>query len=175
MVGTERGRTMCGPGVLWCLASMGRYEGCGGQRRVHAHVALPLPCSPPSLCCPAGSCGSMAHKTKDCMERPRQKGARFTNKNIAADEKVGGVLKGQAGKTEMAHSYVARGGTAASDSQARYPLHSHNTHMSAPQVEDIELVGFDAKRDRWNGYNPDEWTKQAERCGAGGAILGAVV
>ena len=59
----------------------------------------------------------MAHKTKDCMERPRSKGARFTNKNIAADEKV----------------------------------------------EDIDLVTYDAKRDRWNGYNADEWTRQAER------------
>jgi pre-mRNA-processing factor SLU7 len=59
----------------------------------------------------------MAHKTRDCMERPRSKGARYTNKNIAADEKV----------------------------------------------ENIELVTFDAKRDRWNGYNADDWTKQAEK------------
>ena len=59
----------------------------------------------------------MAHKTRECMERPRTKGARFTNKNIAADEKV----------------------------------------------EDIELATWDAKRDRWNGYNPEEWAKQADR------------
>ncbi|GAB4821179.1 hypothetical protein N2152v2_008225 [Parachlorella kessleri] len=63
------------------------------------------------------NCGSMAHKTRECMERPRTKGARFTHKNIAADEKV----------------------------------------------EDIELATWDAKRDRWNGYNPDEWAKQADR------------
>jgi pre-mRNA-processing factor SLU7 len=62
------------------------------------------------------NCGSMSHKTKDCMERPRSKGAKFTNKNIAADEKV----------------------------------------------QDVNLVSFDAKRDRWNGYSADEWTKQAE-------------
>jgi pre-mRNA-processing factor SLU7 len=45
----------------------------------------------------------MSHATKDCLERPRAKGAKFTNKNIAADEKV----------------------------------------------EEIELHGFDSKRDRW--------------------------
>lgn len=60
----------------------------------------------------------MAHKTKDCLERPRTKGARWTGKNIAADEKV----------------------------------------------QDIQLAGFDAKRDRWNGYSNDEWVKEAERC-----------
>ncbi|EFN52055.1 hypothetical protein CHLNCDRAFT_139273 [Chlorella variabilis] len=64
------------------------------------------------------NCGSMSHSTKDCMERPRTKGARWTNKNIAADEKV---------------------------------------------EDDFELRTFDAKRDRWNGYNGDEWVKQAER------------
>ena len=34
------------------------------------------------------SCGSMSHQTKDCFERKRVKGARWTNKHIAADEKV---------------------------------------------------------------------------------------
>lgn len=51
------------------------------------------------------------------MERPRSKGARWTNKFIAADEKV----------------------------------------------EDINLGGFEAKRDRWNGYDAAEWAKQAEK------------
>jgi pre-mRNA-processing factor SLU7 len=63
------------------------------------------------------NCGSIAHKTKDCLDRPRVKGAKWTNKNIAADEKV----------------------------------------------EDIKFSSFDAKRDRWNGYTPDEWIKQAEK------------
>lgn len=26
------------------------------------------------------NCGAMSHKTKDCMERPRKKGAKFTGK-----------------------------------------------------------------------------------------------
>lgn len=51
------------------------------------------------------------------MDRPRAKGAKYTNRNIAADEKV----------------------------------------------QNIQLRGFEAKRDRWNGYTPDEWAKQAEK------------
>jgi pre-mRNA-processing factor SLU7 len=47
------------------------------------------------------------------MERPRSKGAKWTNKHIAADEKV----------------------------------------------EDIKLVGFDAKRDRWHGYDPATYSR----------------
>jgi len=50
------------------------------------------------------------------MERPRSKGAKWTNKSIAADEKV----------------------------------------------QDIHLAGFEAKRDRWNGYSAEDWTRQAE-------------
>ena len=34
------------------------------------------------------NCGAMTHTSKLCTERPRAKGARFTGKHIAADEKV---------------------------------------------------------------------------------------
>lgn len=56
------------------------------------------------------NCGAMTHKTKDCLSRPRAKGARWTGKDIQADE----------------------------------------------VVQDVRL-GWDAKRDRWNGYDPKEY------------------
>ena len=52
------------------------------------------------------NCGSMTHKTRECLERPRKLGAKWTGKDIAPDEVV-------------------------------------------RQVE----LSFDAKRDRWNGYD----------------------
>jgi len=61
------------------------------------------------------NCGAMTHKRVDCMERPRKKGAKFTGKNIAADE----------------------------------------------IIEEFE-GGYDAKRDRWNGYDPSEHKKLLE-------------
>ena len=53
------------------------------------------------------NCGAMSHKKQDCVERPRKKGAKYTGKNIMADE----VLQTFNGD-------------------------------------------YDAKRDRWNGYDP---------------------
>jgi pre-mRNA-processing factor SLU7 len=61
----------------------------------------------------------MTHKRKDCLERPRKKGAKYTNQDIAADE----------------------------------------------VVQDIE-AGYDAKRDRWNGYDPSEHSKIYEEYAA---------
>ncbi|KAI9222234.1 Pre-mRNA splicing Prp18-interacting factor-domain-containing protein, partial [Blastocladiella britannica] len=58
------------------------------------------------------NCGAMSHKTKECMERPRKVGAKFTGKDMAADE----------------------------------------------VVTDVKL-GFEAKRDRWNGYDTAEHTR----------------
>ncbi len=55
------------------------------------------------------NCGAMTHKKQDCLERPRKKGAKYTNQDIAADEVIQDV----------------RG-------------------------------NYDAKRDRWNGYDPAE-------------------
>ncbi|KAL0578754.1 mRNA splicing protein [Marasmius crinis-equi] len=65
------------------------------------------------------NCGAMTHKKKDCLERPRKKGARFTNKDIAPDE----------------------------------------------LVQDVAL-GYDAKRDRWNGYDVSEHSKIYEEYSA---------
>jgi pre-mRNA-processing factor SLU7 len=58
------------------------------------------------------NCGALTHKKQDCLERPRKKGAKFTNKDIQADEIIQDVAS-----------------------------------------------GYDAKRDRWNGYDPNEHKK----------------
>ena len=57
------------------------------------------------------NCGAMTHKSRDCLDRPRKVGAKFTNKDIRPDE----------------------------------------------LIQNVEL-GFEAKRDRWTGYDPNEYT-----------------
>lgn len=59
------------------------------------------------------NCGAMTHKKKDCFERPRKIGAKFTGDNIAPDE-----------------------------------------HMQ-PELD----FDYESKRDRWNGYDPEEHQK----------------
>ncbi|KAF2805234.1 putative mRNA splicing protein [Mytilinidion resinicola] len=61
------------------------------------------------------NCGAMTHKAKDCLSRPRKQGAKWTGKNIQADE----------------------------------------------IVQDVQL-GWDAKRDRWNGYDAAEYKAVVE-------------
>jgi pre-mRNA-processing factor SLU7 len=56
------------------------------------------------------NCGSLTHKAKECLSRPRKAGARWTGRDIQADE----------------------------------------------VVQDVSL-GWDAKRDRWNGYDATEY------------------
>lgn len=56
------------------------------------------------------NCGALTHKTKECLSRPRATGARWSGKDIQADE----------------------------------------------VVQEVEL-GWDAKRDRWNGYDATEY------------------
>ncbi|ORY67713.1 Pre-mRNA splicing Prp18-interacting factor-domain-containing protein [Pseudomassariella vexata] len=62
------------------------------------------------------NCGAMGHKAKDCLERPRAKGARWTGKDIQADR----------------------------------------------AIQEASL-GWDAKRDRWSGYDPKEYRQVMER------------
>lgn len=62
------------------------------------------------------NCGAMTHKAKDCLSRPRAKGAKWTGKDIQADE----------------------------------------------IIQDVNL-GWDAKRDRWNGYDTKEYRHVIEQ------------
>jgi len=57
------------------------------------------------------NCGAVTHKKRDCLERPRKVGAKFTGANFAPDEFV---------QPSLGHSY-------------------------------------DGKRDRWNGYDNEEY------------------
>ncbi|BAE63523.1 unnamed protein product [Aspergillus oryzae RIB40] len=61
------------------------------------------------------NCGAMTHKTKECLSRPRKQGAKWTGKDIQADE----------------------------------------------VVQNIDM-GWDAKRDRWNGYDASEYRQVVE-------------
>lgn len=65
------------------------------------------------------NCGAMTHSKKDCLERPRKKGAKYTNKDIQADD-----------------------------------------------VDQDIAVGYDAKRDRYNGYDPAEHSRVYEQYAA---------
>lgn len=65
------------------------------------------------------NCGAMTHKKRDCLERPRKKGAKYTNKDIQADD----------------------------------------------VIQDVS-TGYDAKRDRWNGYDPAEHKRVYEEYAA---------
>ncbi|VDM42511.1 unnamed protein product [Toxocara canis] len=62
------------------------------------------------------NCGAMTHKKKDCFERPRKLGAKWTGEDIAPDEYV------------------------------------------QPNL----VLNWDAKRDRWNGYDPQSHQQVVE-------------
>ncbi|CAB1324996.1 unnamed protein product, partial [Coregonus sp. 'balchen'] len=62
------------------------------------------------------NCGAMTHKKKDCLERPRKVGAKFTGNGMAPDE----------------HSQI---------------------------YLDLD---YDGKRDRWNGYDPEDHMRIVE-------------
>ncbi|KAF4549284.1 Pre-mRNA-splicing factor slu7-like protein [Elsinoe fawcettii] len=65
------------------------------------------------------NCGAMTHKAKDCLQRKRKHGAKWTGKDIQADE----------------------------------------------MVQDVKL-GWDAKRDRWNGFDATEYDQVVEEYNA---------
>jgi pre-mRNA-processing factor SLU7 len=51
------------------------------------------------------NCGAMTHKTKDCTERPRKRGAKLTGQDIAQDELVETVQLSYEGKRDRWNGY----------------------------------------------------------------------
>jgi pre-mRNA-processing factor SLU7 len=54
------------------------------------------------------NCGAMTHKRKDCLERPRAKGAKWTGTDIAADEVVRDVNLDWEGKRDRWNGYDSK-------------------------------------------------------------------
>ncbi|KAJ1798934.1 mRNA splicing protein, partial [Coemansia sp. RSA 2523] len=53
------------------------------------------------------NCGAMSHKTKECMERPRKTGAKWTGRDMMADERVESVSLSYDAKRDMWNGYDA--------------------------------------------------------------------
>ncbi|CAL9247500.1 unnamed protein product [Arabidopsis halleri] len=51
------------------------------------------------------NCGAMTHDMKTCIERPRKVGAKYTNKNIAPDEKIESLELDYDGKRDRWNGY----------------------------------------------------------------------
>ena len=51
------------------------------------------------------NCGAVSHKTRDCVERPRKKGAKWTGKDMQRDELVDDVKLDYAGKRDRWNGY----------------------------------------------------------------------
>ncbi|KAJ2608356.1 mRNA splicing protein [Coemansia sp. RSA 1365] len=54
------------------------------------------------------NCGAQSHRTKDCMDRPRKKGARWTGKDMQADEAVDQIDLSYDAKRDMWNGYDGR-------------------------------------------------------------------
>ncbi|KAJ3338711.1 mRNA splicing protein [Gonapodya sp. JEL0774] len=74
------------------------------------------------------NCGSMTHKTKECMERPRKLGAKWTGKDISADEVIQEVETTWDGKRDRWNGY------------------DPSEHMR--HIEEFELVDQERKKAR---------------------------
>ena len=51
------------------------------------------------------NCGAMTHSKKDCLERPRRRGAKITGQNIKPDEAIGSVNLDFQGKRDRWHGF----------------------------------------------------------------------
>lgn len=68
----------------------------------------------------------MTHKAKDCVERPRKVGAKYTNQQIAPDEKIQSFELNYEGKRDRWNGYDASAYARTIDS---YEVRDHDAQV----------------------------------------------
>ena len=101
------------------------------------------------------NCGAMTHQAKNCTERPRKLGARVTGSDIKV-------------VTARPRRAAARLPVTTPSQTLRGPLDRCFSQRGAAAwtqpdevVQDFDL-DWDGKRDRWNGYDPTDYSRQLE-------------
>jgi len=93
------------------------------------------------------NCGAMTHNVKDCVERPRKKGAKFSGKNIQADEAV----------VQMAFDYAGK-----RDHWAQYDPSDHTRVIEAHDAE-MEIHRIQHKQEQMAKLAAKDLERQQKR------------
>ena len=104
------------------------------------------------------NCGAMTHTAKTCTERPRKQGAKITGSDI----------KVRAAAQAASSSPSPPASSPSPNADVALRLSGGRTPQPDEVVEEFDL-DWDSKRDRWNGYNPDDYSQQLE--GGWNAVL----
>ncbi|OAE20632.1 hypothetical protein AXG93_154s1060 [Marchantia polymorpha subsp. ruderalis] len=101
------------------------------------------------------NCGAMSHDIKTCMERPRKVGAKWTNKRIAADEKVESFELDYDGKRDRWNGYDPATYARVIDS---YEMRdeARRKYQKEQQMKKMEQKNAVPARERGTGDDSDE-------------------
>lgn len=97
------------------------------------------------------NCGAMTHKRKNCLERPRAKGAKWTGKDIAADEVVRDVNLDYEGKRDRWNGYDAKTYRQVEERHRKVEAERRRIH-----AEKMEKALRDGKRSGAGGSDDDD-------------------
>ena len=110
------------------------------------------------------NCGAMTHTVKDCVERPRKKGAKFTSKDIRPDEVVVEMAFDWAGKRDHWAQYDP------SDHTARIEAYEKEMEIRLKQHKQEQMAKLAAKEhERSKKDEDDKKKRKKKKKKAGGA------
>jgi len=121
----------------------------------------------------------MTHKKQDCLERPRKKGAKFTNRDIAHDEVIQDVSTGYAAKrdrwngydtSEHAKIYDEYGALEAARQKLREEQIDKQTTTDLAAVRKVAKAGKTERKDDDFGSSDDEDEDEEKYADAADAV-----
>jgi len=125
------------------------------------------------------NCGAITHKKQDCLERPRKKGAKFTNRDIAPDEVIQDVSTGYAAKrdrwngydtSEHAKIYDEYGALEAARQKLREEQIDKQTTTDLAAVRKVAKAGKTERKDDDFGSSDDEDEDEEKYADAADAV-----